>query len=167
MRLTNGHKRWVYRVSCLVFGTGVLWLIFHYFLRQHGEFGDTSHPLEVWWLRLHGAGAMAALLVVGSLLPVHVRTGWHQRRNLGVGVGLLALALLLVVTGYGLYYFGGEELRPVLSITHWAAGLLGGLVMAWHVRRGRATRAGVETGRQGPAGERSAGARAQLNRTRS
>jgi hypothetical protein len=148
LRLSGGHKRWVYRVSYVVFLTGVLWLVFHYFLRQQGEFGETAHPLEVWWLRLHGAGAMGALLIVGSLLPIHVRTGWHQSRNLALGIGLLALTSILILTGYALYYFGGEELRPILSILHWAVGLVAAAVLVWHVRRGRAIRSQGEAARQ-------------------
>ncbi|HZP86748.1 MAG TPA: hypothetical protein VFB54_07990 [Burkholderiales bacterium] len=140
MRLTAGHKRWVYRAGALVFVTGVLWLVFHYFLRIHGEFGETPHPLEAWWLRLHGAGAMLALLVVGSLLPIHIRTGWHHRRNLWPGFSLLAVTVALALTGYALYYFGGESLRPVLSVVHWGVGLLAAGVMLWHIRSGHATR---------------------------
>lgn len=147
MRVQAGHKRWVFRVSYAVFATGVLWLLFHYFVRVNGEFGETAHPLEVWWLRLHGLAAFGALLVVGSLLPIHVRTSWHQRRNLGFGIGMLGVAVLLIVTGYALYYFGGEELRPVISAVHWIVGLAAALVMVLHIRTGRASRPQTESAR--------------------
>lgn len=153
MRLQNGHKRWVFRVSYAVFATGVLWLVFHYLIRVKGEFGETAHPLEVWWLRLHGLAAFGSLLVVGSLLPVHVRTSWHQRRNLGFGIGLLSVAVLLIVTGYALYYFGGEELRPVISALHWVVGLVSALVMILHIRTGRASRPHREAVREDSARE--------------
>ncbi len=138
MRLAQRHKRWVYWSVAMLFASGALWLLFHYFVRVHGEFGETPHPLEVWWLRLHGAAAMLVLIVVGSLLPVHIRVGWHQRRNLAAGVPLLALALLLALTGYALYYFGGEESRGWISVIHWAAGLVAGGVLVWHVIAGHA-----------------------------
>ena len=141
MRLAARHKQWIYWSAACLFATGALWLVFHYFVRVHGEFGETAHPLETWSLRLHGAAAMLCLVLVGTLLPIHVRRGWHQRRNLGPGLLLLLGAALLALTGYGLYYAGGEELRPVISIAHWVIGLAAPLLMIWHIRAGRAATA--------------------------
>jgi hypothetical protein len=112
--------------------------LFHYFFRVQSQFGDAPHPLEVWLLRLHGAAAMLVLVVLGSLLPVHVRRGWHQRRNLLAGSLLAAIALLLIGSGYALYYFGGEELRPWISAFHWIIGLGALPLLVWHIVRGRA-----------------------------
>jgi hypothetical protein len=158
MRLAASHKHWVYWSAAGLFASGALWLLFHYFVRVHGEFGETAHPLETWWLRLHGAAAMLCLVLVGSLLPIHVRRGWHQRRNLGPGLLLLLAAMLLALTGYGLYYIGGEELRPAISAVHWLIGLATPFAMVWHIRAGRAAAqartmpvvTGVPRGRRGP-----------------
>ena len=38
--------------------TGALWLLFHYLLKRQGWLGAV-HPLESWWLRFHGAFALA------------------------------------------------------------------------------------------------------------
>jgi hypothetical protein len=137
MRLSNGHRRWIYWSGAALFATGALWLLFHYFLRRHGPFGETGHPLEVWWLRLHGACAMLVLVVLGSLLPIHVRRGWHQRRNLLAGCMVSAIALLLIVSGYGLYYYGGEDGRPWISAFHWLLGLGTPALLVWHIWSGR------------------------------
>lgn len=137
MRLTSGHLRWVYWTAGALFATGALWLVFHYFLQADGEFGPAPHPLEHWWLRLHGAAAMLALLVVGSLLPIHVRRGWHQRRNLPLGIALFSAVLLLTLSGYALYYFGGEEARPWISAFHWGIGIASPLALVWHIASGR------------------------------
>ena len=138
MRLSHGHRRWVYWSGALLLVSGILWLVFHYFLRVHGELGEAPHPLESWWLRFHGAAAMLVLLVLGSLLPVHVRRGWHQRRNLLAGMVLGTAALLLIASGYALYYFGGEEARPWISAFHWVLGLGALPLVVWHIWRGRA-----------------------------
>jgi hypothetical protein len=45
--------------------------------------------------------------------------------------------LLLTVTGYLLYYAGGEDSRPVISALHWAPGLAVPALVAWHVTSGR------------------------------
>ena len=137
MRLSHGHRNWVYWSGTLLLASGLLWLLFHYFLRVHGEFGDSPHPLESWWLRLHGGAAMLVLVVLGSLLPVHVRRGWHQRRNLLPGIVLSSAALLLIASGYALYYFGGEEARPWISAFHWVLGLGALPVVLWHIWHGR------------------------------
>lgn len=137
MRLSTGHRKWIYWSGAALFATGALWLAFHYFLRQHGEFGETAHPLEIWWLRLHGACAMLVLLVLGSLLPIHVRRGWHQRKNLLAGCAVSTVALLLIASGYALYYYGGEEARPWISAFHWLLGLGTPVLLVWHIWRGR------------------------------
>jgi hypothetical protein len=137
VRLTSGHRRWVYWTAAALFATGALWLVFHYFLQAEGEFGPAPHPLEHWWLRLHGAAAMLALLMVGSLLPIHVRRGWHQRRNLPLGIALLSVVFLLTLSGYALYYFGGEQARPWISAFHWGIGIASPLALVWHITSGR------------------------------
>ena len=146
MRLTSGHRQWVYAAAAAVFATGALWLVFHYFVRADGAFGPAPHPLEHWWLILHGAAAMLALLVIGSLLPIHVRRGWHQGRNLPLGIALLTAVLLLTLSGYALYYFGGEEARPWISAFHWGLGMVSPLAMVWHIQGGR-----TQTERKQPA----------------
>jgi len=140
MKLARGQRRWVdWSGSALVI-SGVLWLGFHHFVRVQGEFGPGPHPLESWWLRVHGAAAMLALIVSGSLLPVHVRRGWHQRVNRAWGIALCTVLVLLTLTGYGLYYLGGERWREMTGIAHWAIGLACPIIVVLHVRAGRSAR---------------------------
>jgi hypothetical protein len=113
----------------------------HAFVETHdrvpGEFGESAHPLESWWLRLHGLAAFASLVAIGSVFPVHARRGWQLRRNRRTGVAMKLWLLLLAATGYALYYFASEANEARLPLTHWIAGLalpLAGLV---HIRHGR------------------------------
>ncbi len=140
MRLSRGHRHWVYWSGAALLATGAFWLVYRYFLREQGQFGETPHPIEVWWLRLHGAFAMLMLIVAGSLLPIHVRTGWHQHKNRLLGGIVVAILLVLTVSGYALYYFGDEEARPVISTLHWIVGLGAPVALIWHIVSGRATR---------------------------
>ena len=154
MRLSTAHRQWIYWSAGLLFASGALWLACHYFLEGSGEFGPTTHPLEPWCLRVHGAAAMLSLVLVGSLLPIHVRRAWHQRRNLLPGAVLFTVVLLLAVSGYALYYFGGEEARAAISVFHWAIGLGAPVLMVWHIAAGRgaaARRALAERAGNGPA----------------
>ena len=135
--LSPRHERWVVGISLALLLSGLLWLLFHYCFTVAGEFGDTRHPLEVWWLRLHGAAAMGFLVVLGSVLPVHVRRAWTLRKNFRTGLVVLGVIAALVVTGYALYYAGSEDLRPWISGLHWAIGLVGATALVAHVYVGR------------------------------
>lgn len=145
IRLGRWHQGAVYGATAALVVSGIAWLVLHYFYAEAGEFGPTIHPGEPWMLKIHGAAAMAGLVVYGSLLPVHVRRAWAMRRNIALGICLLTLMLLLTVTGYLLYYAGDEETRPVISLLHWAIGLVVPALLLWHVVSGRArTRADRE-----------------------
>lgn len=137
IRLGPWHQGAVYGATAALVVTGIVWLVLHYFLAVPGEYGPQIHPLEPWMLRLHGAAAMAGLIIYGSLLPVHIRRAWSIRRNIALGIGLVSFMLLLTVTGYLLYYAGGEDIRPVISALHWVPGLAIPALLAWHVVSGR------------------------------
>ncbi|HEV8260399.1 MAG TPA: hypothetical protein VGQ19_06550, partial [Burkholderiales bacterium] len=127
------HQGAVYGATAALAVSGTIWLVLHYFFAVPGEYGPQTHPLEPWMLRLHGAAAMAALVIYGSLLPVHVRRAWSIRRNIALGIGLVSIMLLLTVTGYLLYYSGDENARPVISAAHWILGLVVPALLAWHI----------------------------------
>jgi hypothetical protein len=79
-KLTTRHKMWLYAVTLVVYLTGAIWGWLHYIAIRPDEIASRS-PLEPWMMRLHGAGTMALLVILGTLLPGHVRFGWHARRN--------------------------------------------------------------------------------------
>lgn len=137
MRLNQRHERWLYMIGVLTFVSGLGWLADHYLFAGSADFGDAHAALEPWWLRLHGAAAMAGLVVLGSLLPGHIARAWRLRRNHRSGLLMLSLVVLLVVTGYGLYYAGDEETRPWISVVHWLAGMLAAAGLVLHVRLGK------------------------------
>ena len=124
-------------LSAVVLLSGVCWLLSHYLLATPDEFGASRGPLESWWLRLHGAAALGFLVVFGTLLPVHVRRAWNARRHRTSGGVVVGVATLLIATGYLLYYAGGEQLRPSLSVIHWLVGLVGLPAMVVHIILGK------------------------------
>jgi hypothetical protein len=147
MRLSRHHRQWIYIVGGSLVGSGVAWLIAHYLLVGASAFGETHHPSEPWWLRLHGAAVMAFLVVLGTILPGHVTRAWSirkngvqsVRRNVITGILMLSLVAALALTGYALYYSGSEELRPYISTGHWVLGLAAAAGFYQH-RRGRLKR---------------------------
>lgn len=119
--------------------TGVAWLALHYV--SGAGAAELPHPLEAWTLRLHGAAAFAGLFLLGVVAGAHIPHGWrlsrrhrwaHQR---GSGLALCALGGALALTGYLLYYFAPEGVRPALGWMHAAAGVAMTLAIAVHRRR--------------------------------
>jgi hypothetical protein len=148
VHMSQRRRLWVYGVSIGLWLSGALWLVFHYFLTREGEFGTTSHPLEPWWLRLHGAFAFAAIWTFGLLWGVHIVHGWSMRRHRRSGGLLVALLATLTLSGYLLYYAGDDELRSAVSVLHWAIGLGAPLLLLAHLgvkrrHRAAATKAGA------------------------
>jgi hypothetical protein len=84
-------------------------------------------------MKIHGAAAMATLVLFGVLIARHVPTGWSAARaNRLSGALLLATSLWLTLTGYLLYYSGSEALRDYASQTHFWVGVAFTAVFALH-----------------------------------
>lgn len=128
--------RWsVYGVTILFTLTGIVWLIAHFWLRKEG---DIEHPIEPWMLRLHGMTVFVGMFMYGSLLRPHITKAWSAKMNRWTGVVVSVVLGALVISGYLLYYAGSEETRPIISIVHWAIGLLLPIWLPIHVWKGRA-----------------------------
>ncbi len=140
LRINFRQRLWLHGSFAVLFLSGVFWWVLGTWFYEDAGFGPQDNPAQPWLLRLHGAAAMIALVVLGSLLPNHVRTAWRAHKNRFTGGGMIALCLALTITGYGLYYIGGETLRRVASLSHLWLGLAFPLVIIWHIRRGRALR---------------------------
>jgi hypothetical protein len=125
-RLPAWQRRTLVATGALLLATGVVWLLLHYVVAADG----LPHPLEAWTLRLHGLAAFGGLFMLGALAAAHVPRGWHMSRRprweqqRGTGLALLTLGALLALTGYLLYYFAPEALRPALGWLHSGAGVV-------------------------------------------
>jgi hypothetical protein len=137
IRFTAPHKKFLYSVFSLLWLSGALWLVFHYFMRVPGEFGITPHPAEIWCLRLHGLMVFAVLVALGSVLSNHARRAWQLNKNRYSGLLMKVLLLWLAITGYALYYFASEGNENWLPVLHWGAGISVPLMLVSHIRMGR------------------------------
>ena len=151
-RLPRWQRLALYLSGAVLLLSGVAWLVLHYSLGAGA--GGLPHPLEAWSLRLHGLAAFGGLFVLGALAAAHVPQGWrlsHRRRWAGQrlsGVSLCALAALLVLTGYLLFYFAPEAVRPALGWLHAAAGLAMAVLLPAHRRRARRAESAWQARRQ-------------------
>ncbi|WP_063898165.1 hypothetical protein [Burkholderia ubonensis] len=122
-----------------------------------------SHPL----LQAHGAFSFLSLILLGSLLPQHIRFAWNARRNLVTGLIALGTMAILAISAYGLYY-APEEWHLLMKWTHIAIGVALVAAIPLHIVVGRTRRAhghahgvprgpgGASAGRQPNAGNKQA-----------
>lgn len=130
-------QQWlVYGCGAALLASGIAWLVSHYLLSGQSAFGADEHPLSRWALVAHGTGAYAAVLAVGTLMPVHIRTAWRLHRNRITGGGMVAVLSVLTLSGLWLYY-GPALGREWISNTHWALGLSSALMLWLHRRVGQ------------------------------
>jgi hypothetical protein len=135
-RLVPWQRISFYAAAALLLITGAAWLALHYGVGA----GELPHPAEAWLLRGHGLVGFAGPLLFGVLAAAHVPQGWRLTRRhrwagqRNSGVALCALALLLSLSGYLLYYFAPEGVRAALGWAHTAVGVTMAVLLAAHRR---------------------------------
>ncbi|HXY59971.1 MAG TPA: hypothetical protein VEH26_00055 [Chthoniobacterales bacterium] len=130
------HRYLLYAVFLLLFLSGVIWAYFNCLVSSP----EDTNLQKSWALKVHGAAAMATLILIGTILTTHVRLAWRARRNRANGILFLGLLGILTITGYGLYYFGNDQLRSWTSWIHLWVGLILPLAVVAHIFLGRRTR---------------------------
>lgn len=130
-KLTPAHKLALYSVSGALLATGAVWAWLP------GDGGEAWRNLKPWLLKVHGLCAMVFVLILGTLIAGHVPAGWRARKNLTNGVLFLASVGVLTLSGYFLYYIGGETQRLVVGRVHLWLGLAAPLLLLWHIRGGK------------------------------
>ncbi len=120
LRPSRWQRQLLMATSLLLLASGLAWLALHY---RSGA-GGLPHPAQAWLMQVHGAGAFVALFASGLMAGHHIPAGWRhsghhgqasQRRSGLLLCGLLGLAVL---SGYLLYYFAPETVRPALGWGH-------------------------------------------------
>jgi hypothetical protein len=140
IRLKRLQRNSLYAVLSLLFLSGVAWAYWNYFM---GSSGDFEVSAKAWAMKIHGAAAMAILVLIGMLLSGHIRFAWRAHRNRANGSVFLTAFAVLTVTGYGLYYVGDERLRAWTSWIHLVVGLALPILLLIHIFLGRRTRPAI------------------------
>ena len=125
-RLPVVQRLLLYAALLVLLATGVAWEL-------------SRGSLATWLMKLHGAAAMVALILVGTLIAHHIPAGWTSLKNRWSGGLLLAMLAWLVASGYLLYYSGSDALRSFASQSHLWVGLAAAVVLALHLRRSAIT----------------------------
>jgi len=128
-----------YAVFLVLFLSGVVWLVLHYFCGAVGEFGVMSNPLESKVLCIHGVAAFGFAFIFGNIWAIHVKFGIQKKykKNFKSGVMNALLVTILIMTGLLLYYAGNDMVRITASVMHWVCGILLFVVIVLHVLMGK------------------------------
>jgi hypothetical protein len=131
--LSRKIKTWINFVGIGVWLTGLGWVIEHFFMKPQDPLGFANSTSEPLWLKIHGAFAFLALWTGGMLWGMHVVKAWHTRLHRWSGSTLFGALLVLIATGYLLYYVADDGARNALSWIHWVLGI--GLPIAYLIHR--------------------------------
>jgi hypothetical protein len=134
LRLDPFFRYALYATFAVLFLTGAVWLVADSLKDSASEFWQEA---AATLLMLHGGGAMIALMMLGALVPAHMRYGWRKRKNLVTGITVATVNAALIVTAFGLYYLGSEAVRPWMSDVHIALGLAIPVLLVGHIWWGR------------------------------
>ena len=140
MRLEPGFRRALYAAFAVLTVTGAVWLLADW--RKDPLDPDPWQSIAAEMLMLHGGTAMATLMLLGALVPLHIRRAWRSGRNRLTGPVMIGVNAVLIASAFGLYYAGSETLRPWISDLHIVVGFAlpaGLLVHVWLGRRTRPT----------------------------
>lgn len=135
MRLKRPFRYSLYAAFTVLLLTGAGWLV--------ADWQKNIAADEIWqqaaatMLMVHGGAAMLALLLLGALVPVHLLRAWRRGKNLVSGSIMAAFNAVLIVTAFGLYYLGSEEVRPWISWIHLTTGFALSLMLPIHIWLGK------------------------------
>jgi hypothetical protein len=132
IHLSRRTRTWINCVGLSVWFTGVGWMAVHYLFepRDAANFRGNSEPL---WLKWHGAFAVLAIWTGGLLWGLHIVKAWRQHRHRWSGGSLAGALLLLIVSGYLLYYVADDRARSAISSIHQVVGVA--ILLAYLIHR--------------------------------
>ena len=139
IRLPTWQRRGLYASMLVLTASGLAWLAIHF---MAGVAGDdlTQVAPKLWSIRIHAAAALWLLVMAGSLMPLHMRSAWHLRRNRIGGASLAAVLLGLTLTGYLLWYAPEGAGRLWAEWLHWGLGCAAPVALLAHIAWGRRAR---------------------------
>jgi hypothetical protein len=137
--MSRALRATILTVGALLWLTGALWLLLHLLFPAHNEFGTLPNAWEAPLMRLHGLIAVATVFLFGWVGAGHILARWSAAANRISGLWLMGAAVVLVVSGYALYYTTGAFHEGAAGVHEWLGLLAIGAALA-HWLRIRAAR---------------------------
>ena len=129
----------VYGVGTLLWLSGAVWLVLHQAFPQRSTFGLLPNPWEAPLMRVHGLVAVCGVFLIGWISAAHVAARLPRERNRRSGLALGSTAVLLIFSGYALYYTTGP-VHDSAGVLHELLGVLSPVVALLHWWRARSSR---------------------------
>ena len=85
-------------------------------------------------MRGHGLFTFSLLFFLG-VITEHFYIGVKGTKNRRSGLSMLAIGIILALSGWLLYYASGESTRSFASTLHWVLGALTPLLVLTHLRK--------------------------------
>ena len=136
LALPRALRAALYGVGAVLWVSGAVWLALHHVFPQSTPFGLLPNPWEAPLMRAHGLIAVCAVFLIGWMMAAHVTRRWARGRNRRSGLVLGGVALLLIVSGYALYYITGSP-HDAAAVAHEAIGILSPVAALAHWWRNR------------------------------
>ena len=139
LRMSRALRGVIFAASALLWLSGVTWLVLHYGFASRTAFGPLPNPFEPVVMRVHGVLAVCGVFLLGWITAAHLPGRWGSGRNRISGLVLAASAVVLVVSGYALYYVTAAP-HDLAAIIHEGLGALAVLAALVHWWRRRVAR---------------------------
>ena len=104
--------------------TGILWLVLDQFFAEVGPFGPTPNRLQPAVLLIHGVVAILGMYVLGWVSIRHVVRWWQGGLRRVSGASLSTCLVLLVVTGFALFFVSDDGSQRAAALSHDVFGLI-------------------------------------------
>jgi hypothetical protein len=122
-RMPIRQRAAVFIVMGGLWASGCAWLLLDEFFLRPGQFGPSPHPWQPAILLAHGIVAILGMYLLGWVTARHVLRWWPGRLRRLSGATLSALLLLLVVSGFALFFLSDDRWQRVAALAHEALGL--------------------------------------------
>jgi hypothetical protein len=122
-RMPTGQRAVIYAVLGGLWLSGCLWLVLDQFFVRRGPFGPMPNAWQPPLLLLHGVVSVFGMYLLGWVTARHVVRWWPGRLRRGSGATLTAFLLLLVVSGFALFFLSDDRWQRAAALAHDFLGL--------------------------------------------
>ncbi|MFT6333024.1 MAG: hypothetical protein ACJAW3_001374 [Lentimonas sp.] len=133
VKIALRYQFWLFILIAISFLSGVGFFILSEFFNVMGEFGQEKHPAGFTILKIHGGAAFLMMATYGFFLGGHVKKAWKMKTKPIFGIITAILPLLLMITGYLLYYIAADLMREIVEYTHLGIGVLLPIILTAHI----------------------------------
>ena len=114
----------IYWILGALWVSGCVWLVLDQFCARAGEFGPMQNPWQPPVLLVHGVVSILAMYLLGWVSARHVLRWWPGGLRRLSGGTLATCLLLLVVSGFALFFVSDDSWQRKAALSHDALGLI-------------------------------------------